>query len=96
MVPRGGEEEHDAEAETSTPKAATAEDAETEDGAKSKAKRKREAPPALVHEPGKSVFPVSRVQRILKADKVRFCSVLSHAHYISLVSCTPDLSHNDC
>lgn len=66
---QGGEEEH-AETEPSTPKARTEEDAEPEDSAKPKAKRKREAPPALVHEPGKSVFPVSRVQRILKADKV--------------------------
>ena len=36
-----------------------------------KPKRKREAAPVVVaREPGKSVFPTSRVQKILKADKV--------------------------
>jgi hypothetical protein len=33
-------------------------------------KRKPKAPQTLTHTPGKSLFPVSRVQKILKADKV--------------------------
>lgn len=33
---------------------------------------------APIHTPGKSVFPVSRVQKILKADKVR----LHPSHYV--------------
>lgn len=36
-----------------------------------KPKRKAKEPTSLEREPGKSVFPVSRVQRVLKADKVR-------------------------
>jgi hypothetical protein len=33
--------------------------------------RERKEPSQLQREPGKSLFPVARVQRILKADKVR-------------------------
>ena len=36
-----------------------------------KTKNKRRAAVTLEHERGKSIFPVSRVQRIMKADKVR-------------------------
>lgn len=39
--------------------------------AAAKPKRKPKEPQTLEREPGKSVLPVSRVQRILKADKVR-------------------------
>jgi len=36
-----------------------------------KTKNKRRAAVTLEHERGKSIFPVSRVQRIMKADRVR-------------------------
>lgn len=44
-------------------------DAEVEKQGKGRSKPKRE-PPELKREPGKSVFPFSRVQKIMKADKV--------------------------
>lgn len=43
----------------------------------STAKRKKKDPVALERPPGKSLFPVSRVQKIIKADKVCCTRVLS-------------------
>jgi len=42
-----------------------------EPGEGEKTKKKRRAAATLEHEGGKSIFPVSRVQRIMKADRVR-------------------------
>jgi hypothetical protein len=42
-----------------------------EPGEGDKTKKKRRAAATLEHEGGKSIFPVSRVQRIMKADRVR-------------------------
>ncbi|KAI0685069.1 hypothetical protein BC835DRAFT_1386080 [Cytidiella melzeri] len=56
--------------------AAAAESAQTEretqmvlDPQTTKKKRNAKEPQTLVHVPGKSLFPVSRIQKILKADK---------------------------
>jgi hypothetical protein len=50
---------------------------------KGKDKEKRDPPPQLVREPGKSLLPFSRVNKIIKADKVRvslFCNSQYGSH----------------
>ena len=49
----------------------------TESGATEAKPKKAKASDALVREPGKSVLPYSRVQKILKADKVRIVETVS-------------------
>ena len=66
------EEETQPADETQQTRDATEETTETGEAQAKKPPRKRNpASTSVNHEPGKSVFPVSRVQKILKADKVR-------------------------
>ena len=69
--------EHDEESQLTTTNATTMPEEESQmelepDQQAPTKKRKPRDPQAtaLVHVPGKSLFPVSRVQKILKADKV--------------------------
>lgn len=49
-----------------------------------KKKRVKKAPQPVVREAGKSLFPVSRVQKIIKADKVRVHAFKSRVGGLSL------------
>ncbi len=42
-----------------------------QDASNTKQRKVRKPQPVVTREPGKTLFPVSRVQKIIKADKVR-------------------------
>lgn len=65
-----GEEDGEVEDEEDEAGNPLDEDQPTEDAAPSKEKRERKETVPLKREPGKSLLPFSRVQKIIKADKV--------------------------
>ena len=58
------------DATTDAPENAASGSQQAPDASEAKKKRERKTQPVLTREPGKSMFPISRVQKIIKADKV--------------------------